>query len=184
MAVFRRAELPAPDRYVVPTRRQFFQGQNSDTCVPTTLMNAAKAYGRVIPRPDATLNRLNRVGPTDKDGTSESGMAREAHALGLGFRPLGRNVALAHRLNSAGVQVATDINPGRLPQRIQRSRGGPFESEPAGHEVLLRRVGPRGGAWVEDPQLGRYFLGPMELKQAIGQAGRIKALPDRRGWWR
>jgi hypothetical protein len=178
------AKLPAADRIIFSRQGQYFEVLGSDTCVPTTLMNAVRqASGKELPNPSAELLRLDRVGPTDADGTSQAGMAREARALGLGFRPLGQNLTLARQLSQQGVPIATDINPGRLPLRIQNAAGGRFQSAPQGHEVLLASIDAQDGAVVEDPELGRYTLSAAELKRAIGPEGVVKALPlSKNGW--
>jgi hypothetical protein len=109
-------------------------------------------------------------------------MKREAAVLGLGFESLGQDLARARDLSLRGVPIATDINPGKLPSRVQRAAGGEFPSVPNGHEVLLASIDATGGAVVEDPELGRYSLTAAELKRAIGPTGEVKALPPKNGW--
>jgi hypothetical protein len=170
------------DRHVRRGPLEYRQLPGSDTCVPVTLMNAAGVHGIRFRYPNRVLQALDRVGPTTSQGTGRLGLAREAARLGMRAVPLGRNFAAAHGLSRRGIPLAASINPGRLPRGLQLALGGPFQSVPAGHEVLLRRVGPLGGALVEDPEGGVYALGPRQLRRAVGLAGDLTGLPLRRGF--
>jgi hypothetical protein len=148
----------------------------SINCAEVTVMNAGYAQGQRYLYPNRVLRRLNRLGPTTTNGTSERAMDRDAVALGMRPIPLRHNFERARRLTQRGVPVGMSLNPERLPMWLQLTRGGPFESDPAGHEALIHKIGPFGGALVEDPQIGWYRLGPGQLRRAVGWAGDLTGL--------
>jgi hypothetical protein len=168
------------DGWVQNGRREFRQLPGSETCAPVTVMNAARFQGKNIRRPNRVLRMLDRVGRTSpRGGTTDGGMERQAAALGMRALPLGKNFDRARRLTQRGVPIAAAIDPGRLPNWVQRQHGGPWESIPASHEVLIRKIGPNGGAMVEDPEAGIYWLGRRQLRRAVGRAGDLVGLPLR-----
>jgi hypothetical protein len=164
------AALPPPDRTIRAGQTQYHQHPGSETCVPVTVMNAARMLRGRFTNPNAVLRKLTRIGRTEaRSGTNNGGMRRQARAIGLTTVPID-GIARAQALSARGIPIAASINPGFLPRRIQDAHGGPWASDPASHEVLIRKLDPRG-AVIEDPEAGRYRLRVDELRATMGAEG-------------